>query len=349
MTPIQDYQINEFTRDFSLRDKAFFAFIRQSGLNPNTIRKLKISNLEGNILENNVIAPCKIDVPKELEKYHIGAHPSFIAEETINHLYRYLQNRKVRYKENLSQNSFLFIVENKPSRQISIKEINRKLKKSSRNVLTLNELREFFKQIAKPIGTNHLNYIMGNKTKDYIPEKDEFYRQQYREIIDSLQIEPIPNSKILKMEKENKDFEHKLKLIEEALGQFLKKPEEPKEGEIIVTPILDPIAEERKIDEELQAYEEYKEIQQRKDYDDEMRRDYEESNDYQMGLEHQEEELYREAEERGITIGELNEELDFAKFAYEYEQRKEENAKMKKLQEAYREITRKTKNTQPTT
>ena len=342
MRPIKDYQINEYTKDFSLRDKAFFAFVRQSGLNPSIISKLRISNLEGNILENNVPSPCKIEVPKELEKSSIGAHPSFLAEETINHLYRYLQNRKLRYKEKLSQSSFLFIIEKKPTKLISIKEINRKLKKSSRNVLTLDGLRGFFKQQAEPIGSNHLNYIMGNKVRNYIPEKDEFYRAQYKEIMDLLQIEPIPHSRILKIESENKKLKGQLILIEEAVSQFLKT-KEPKDGE--VKPVLDLEAEDREINEELQAFEEFKEMQARQDFEDGMREAYEESPEYEMYLEHQEEEeerkFYIECEERGLTPEELNEERAFAKFAYDYRLRKNEHAKMRKLQEVYREIAKK--------
>lgn len=345
MKPIKDYKINEYTMGFSLRDKAFFAFVRQSGLNPNTISKLRISNLEGNILENDVPLPCKIEVQKELEKNNIGAHPSFIAEETINHLYRYLQNRKLRYKEKLSKDSFLFIVEKKPTRQISLKEINRKLKKSSMNLLTLNGLREFFKQQAKPFGSNHLNYIMGNKGRNYIPEKDEFYREQYKEIMDSLNVEPILPSRIIKIEKENSALKHKLNLIGETVGHFLKKPEEL-EG-IKVTPVLDPKAEAREINEVMQAFEEFKEIHAKQEYEDEMRSDYEESPEYQMYLEQQEEKeeraFYTECEERGVSPEELNEELAFAKFAYDYRLKKEEAVKMRKLQEAYREITKKTK------
>lgn len=350
MNTLQDYQINKFSSNLSLRDIAFITFIRQSGLNPNTIKKLKISNVEGKILENSVPIPCKIEVPKEFEKNGIGRHPSFIAEEATNHLFHYLRNRQLRFKEEITNESLLFIVESKPTKQINLKEINRKLKKISKNTLTLNDIREFFKQKGEQIGINHLNYITGNKNyRNYIPEKDEYYKELYEQIIDSLQIEPISPSRIHRIEKENKMLIHQLKVIQEAVGQFLKKPEKLKEGEMIEIPILDPFAVARKINEEILAYEEYKEIQQRKEYDDEMRQDYEESNQYQMELEHQEDELNYEAEERGITREELDEELAFAKFAYEYEQKKEENAKMKKLQEAYGEIIRKSKSAQSTT
>lgn len=217
---ITENQIHSITKNSKIREKAFFTVIRQSGLKPKTITQLKIKHVE-KILEKDTPIPCKIEVPKEIENTKFGGHPSFIAEEAIHHLKNYL--RLERRKEKLTEESLLFTIHNKPNKQIDIREINRRLK--SKHV-QLQDFREYFKQKlqkSKEIGTNDLNYLMGNTNKlpsNFKPEDNKFYQEQYEEIKNSLNIEIT--SIVYKREAQEKDL-HQQQIIINQLNELRAK------------------------------------------------------------------------------------------------------------------------------
>jgi len=228
-------EVIKITEIAKIREKAFFTVIRQSGLQPNTVGQLKIKNLE-RIREEDTPIPCKIDVTKEICESRFGRHPSFVGEESVKYLKKYLAKRELADKEKITQESLLFITHKKPSNPIIVKETGRIFRKIARKVtkghpkeLSLDSLRLFFLQKSEEIQGNYLNYLVGesNKVKDFQPREDEFYRKLYKEIIlDSLEIEPITKSMLRVRDNQIKDLSQKFDYL--LLGykdlQELAKP-----------------------------------------------------------------------------------------------------------------------------
>jgi hypothetical protein len=186
-------EINKITKQcHSSREKAFFTIMRQSGLPPHTIKQLKIEHVE-RILEPNTPVPCKITIPHQQT-------PTFIGHEAVSHLKQYLENRSDR--PNLTQESLLFTIHNKPNKKINTKDVSRafkiaaqklqrhqkityEIKKGKPSELRLYNLIRFYKENAK----KYLTEL--NNTN---PKNDESYRNLYeKEAMPNLEIElPTP-------------------------------------------------------------------------------------------------------------------------------------------------------------
>lgn len=191
---IEKDEINKIMALSNIREKAIFAIMTQAGLRPHTIKQLKIKHVE-KILEPNTPTPCKITIPKEIEKGKFGSHPTFIGEEAIKYTKQYLATRT-----NLRPESLLFTTQNeKPintkntSRtfRLSAKKlketgaINYQINKGKPSELRLYNLRKYFRKYANQMGFEHVNYLMGHTTKgsdsNYTPKDDEFYRELYKQ------------------------------------------------------------------------------------------------------------------------------------------------------------------------
>jgi len=211
---ITEDEINRITKKCSLREKAFFTIIRQSGLLPIKIKQLRIENVE-RILEPDPTVPCKINVSHE--KY-----PTFIGQEAIDHLKEYLNERARR--EKLTSESLLFTARNNPSKEIDTKSASRAFKDNAgkSSELELRSLIEFYK-------TNTKNYQdelkeLGN---DSTPKDDEFYRELYKQkAMPNLEIEPLTPMEMHQLETQNRELIQRLTKIENKI-----LPQEPKELE----------------------------------------------------------------------------------------------------------------------
>jgi hypothetical protein len=152
-TSITREEINKITDKSPLREKAFFTIMRQSGLPPRSIKKLKISNVE-KILEPYTPVPCRITMPHEQK-------PIFIGHEAVNHLKDYLEERA-----DPQQESLLFTTKNRPNREINTKDISRAFRRAAQNLkkayqitreipkgkpseLRLYSLKKFYEENAK--------------------------------------------------------------------------------------------------------------------------------------------------------------------------------------------------------
>jgi hypothetical protein len=197
----------------SSREKAFFTFMRQSGLQPHTIKQLKIKHVE-RILGKDTPIPCKITQPYE-------GSPAFIGYEAVRYLKQYLEDRAKRTK--LTQESLLFTALNNPNKEINTKNVSRafrkitqrlkvnyKTEKGQLNDLTLRNLTQFYKEKAKDYLTE-LN--KGTKAKS-----DAFYRKLYeKQAMQYLEIEPPTPLQIHKLEKENAQLKEQLAQIERSM------------------------------------------------------------------------------------------------------------------------------------
>jgi hypothetical protein len=206
---IEKDEINKITahRLCPIREKAFFTVMRQSGLTPHVIKQLKIENVE-RILEPDTPAPCKISIPQE--KY-----PTFIGQEAINYLQRYLGDRARRTK--LTPESLLFTIRNNPNKEINTKDVSRTFKlvvqdlaknrkitleieEGKPSELRLYKLKRFYEKNARQYLTKLSD---SNTAKD-----DELYRNLYEELaMPSLEIEPPSPMDMHRLRKQLKKIE----------------------------------------------------------------------------------------------------------------------------------------------
>jgi integrase len=175
-----------------IREKAFCAVMTQSGLRPVTIAKLRMKNLES--LDK---IPCKIDVPDKIAKGKYGSHITFIGEDAVKYLKRYLATRS-----NLAPESFVFCSHIDPEAPVNVKDVSRAFRLAARKLqesgaityevregkpseLRLYNLRKFFRKYAIQMGFGVVEYMMGHTVKgvdgSYRPQDPEFYRALYAE------------------------------------------------------------------------------------------------------------------------------------------------------------------------
>jgi len=258
-------EINKIMAVSPIREKAFFAIMAQSGLRPHTIGQLRIKHLE-KILEPDTPKPCKITVPKEIEKGKYGeGHPTFIAEEAIKYTKQYLNTRT-----NLNPESLLFNAHTINDTPIDSKDASRTFRKSARKLqqtgaisykiregkpseLRLYNLRKYFRKYANQMGFEHVNYLMNHVTKgsdnSYTPHDDEWYRKLYEEqampflrfetptptetteIITTLKIQH--QAELDKRDKENQELKKELQKQQQQINNIIKMFENLKTGEKI--------------------------------------------------------------------------------------------------------------------
>ncbi len=141
--PIKDSdneEINWITSKSEVREQAFFTIMRQSGLSPKTIQKLKIKDID---LSSK--SPCRIE---------LGAKPAFIGEEAKNYTNLYLNTRR-----NKTPECFLFTLQ-KENKEINTKNISTAFRRlaeeyeksriiNSEKKLHLFDLVKFFRKNAK--------------------------------------------------------------------------------------------------------------------------------------------------------------------------------------------------------
>jgi hypothetical protein len=217
---IQENEINRITQNCKPREQAFFTVMRQSGLKPHTLKQLKIENLE-KILEPQPPTPCLIDVPNEKS-------PTFIGQEAIQYLKKYLQIRA--RKEKLTPESLLFTAKNNPDKQINTKDVSRtfretarklgigqKVKKGEPSEICLFSLVTFYRRNAK----NYLNEFKKNPLKDH-----EFLRSLYQEnAMPLLEIETKVTITIYQREQYQKEIDRQNNLTKEMRQTITKDKE----------------------------------------------------------------------------------------------------------------------------
>lgn len=178
----------------SIRDRAFYAVMAQSGLRPVTLCQLRIKHLEPDFSDGRV--PCKIEVPKEIAKGKYAGYFTFIAEEGVKYLRDYLKTRP-----NLTEDSYVFLGRsgsytvprafsvqfNKLIRKLRDKKVlDFKQKKAGKPAeLRLYSLRKFFKKHTYQAGQEFNEFWMGHKgqgvTDNYRTRDPEFHRNLYEE------------------------------------------------------------------------------------------------------------------------------------------------------------------------
>jgi len=158
--------------------------MRQSGLKPKKIVRLRIRNLE-----QNTTIPRKIDVKHELKQNKTKKPPHFIGEEADRYIKQYLATRK-----GLTRDSLLFATKNNENKEISTKNVSRVfrviLEKIEKETRARARAQRNFSLISL-IAFYRVNTKHYKKEIDNNPHKDdEYYRKLYKKIaIPYLEIE----------------------------------------------------------------------------------------------------------------------------------------------------------------
>lgn len=129
--------------------------MRQSGLAPHIIKKLRVRDVEA-----NTPVPCKIGLPKETRK-----PPAFIGVEGVKYLNQYLATRK-----NLTPESLLFTIHNDPNKEINTKDESRTFRLAAEKIVKARVAHDVEKgKTNRPRLFSLLNFYRNN-ARHYLKE-----------------------------------------------------------------------------------------------------------------------------------------------------------------------------------
>lgn len=222
-------EIRKILEHCSLRDRAFFLMMVESGLRPSTLLGLRYKHIKQDF-ERNII-PMKIELPSELLKDRISARWSFIGEDGFKVLKEYLSARK-----DIGDNDFLFLPE-KPSRvkaevpsesamsnkfnRIVLKlGLDTPLHKGKPKSLRLYSLRKYFFNNMK-CDSAYRNYWFCHKSIDdhYISQDVQKHREEYAKGYKFLRIYE-PSDIDVRIEALTRELKEKHQRIQELEEKF---------------------------------------------------------------------------------------------------------------------------------
>lgn len=167
------------------RERAFFAFMTQSGLRPEMICKLQFEDLEP--LDK---IPCKVTVNIDKTKGEYCGYFSFIGGDTIKYLREYLATRKkTGPKDYVFMNTRETIPYDRTYPSRYFKNAAQKLRKAGSleyktkvegkpSEVRLYTLRKYFRRMSQSAGSDFSNFWMGHSLaqssdRHYFPGKGE--------------------------------------------------------------------------------------------------------------------------------------------------------------------------------
>jgi len=232
-------EIRKILEHSSLRDKAFFIIMVESGLRPNTILQLKYKHIKEDFERG--IVPMRILLPSEILKDRISSRFTFIGEDGFRILKEYLSTRMP-----LRDEDYLFVPE-KPGKAkgetIGVTAMSQKFNKLVLKLrldtptehrkpksLRLYCLRKYFWNNMQ-CDTSFKSFWFCHSTIDdhYISTMDvERHRQEYMKGYPSLRIyEPmapyLTEEQIQQIVENYLKTERGQKLINELIAEWLKK------------------------------------------------------------------------------------------------------------------------------
>lgn len=196
-----------------IRDKAFYSFMKDSGLRPITLAQLQYIDLKED-WESNTI-PCKINVPKHKNKGSYKKHYTFIGYETVEYLRKYWDKRYSK-DTNPNDNDLVFSqndIENTPINTISENNIfcrvalrldiaEKRDEKGKPKSITQYTLKKFFRNNlpnAPEVDSVDVHFFMGHKlgTNDehyFSAENIEKFRKKYEKGYKHIAIREVPKA-----------------------------------------------------------------------------------------------------------------------------------------------------------
>jgi len=173
----------------TIRDRAFFLMMAESGLRPSTLLNLRYKHIKQDYEKSTV--PMKIELPSELLKDRISDRWTFIGEDGFRVLKEYLSTRK-----SIDENELLFIAErpsklkgelvaetsfsNKFSRIVQKLGIDKPLGQGKPKSIRLYVLRKFFFNNMK-CDSAYRNFWFCHSSVDdhYISQDQQRHREEY--------------------------------------------------------------------------------------------------------------------------------------------------------------------------
>lgn len=230
-------EIEAIVKNSQPREKAYYSLMVQSGLRPQTISNLRISDIE-NLLDETKEPPYLITVRQEATKGKYRPYFSFAGQESINYIREYLKRER---EQPLKHEDYLFTKDdgktptNSDLLSHTFRRTVEKLKKqnildfdkekgqrASRNELRLYNLRKYFRNNAKA-GESFTRFWMGHDLgldSHYFSQTNTpKHREEYKEkAMPNLRIEtrtPDQNEQtITKLEEENQELKKRLERLE---------------------------------------------------------------------------------------------------------------------------------------
>ncbi len=209
--------INRITALSAPRERAIFAVMRQSGLKPSAIKRLRLNDIE-----TSKGIPFKIELPMEEPK-----PPAFIGKEAIVHLRQYFATRK----ENITSDNLVFANHKSPDKEINTKDISRTFRRAAEKVTNGKTPRLQLLSLVKFYRTRAKHYL--KELKNHPNASDETYRNLYKkhalpflEIENQIIVKPRApkewfNQKIQRQEKEIKEKNLKIAVTDEYISSIL--------------------------------------------------------------------------------------------------------------------------------
>lgn len=224
---IQRYErINQF------RDIAYLTVILETGLSPNTVKQLRVENLEKNSM-GKMPVPCKISL-HGIKKSQSEQEPIFIGQKAVDSLNKLLNEQK--------PNALLFSIRNNPNEQIEPSEQNRRFQRYASLTLQSYKTKEELDQISlysliRFYNENARSYL--KKIRDSKEKHDDDYFQEIYENEVLPNLEP-KTWEITKLRKRLEKTELMVEILsqiqyQQTINLLTKSPEEAKK-ELALTP-----------------------------------------------------------------------------------------------------------------
>lgn len=231
---ITKQEIERILDHCTIRNKAYFLMMLESGLRPTTLCQLRYSNIKSDFERKNI--PMTIRTPSKILKDRVGERFSFIGEDGFRALKEYLSTRQP-----LNDDDFVFVKgkhgKNSPVTPSAFSNIfcNLVLKLGLDKItevkkpkpLRLYCLRKYFRNNIRASDTAYREFWMGHKfgtDEHYLTRDVERHREEYAKAYSNLRIyekTPIEMKALTQeLEKTKEELETLRKKVE-----YLSSPE----------------------------------------------------------------------------------------------------------------------------
>jgi len=228
-------EIRRIVEHTTLRNKAFFLMMAESGLRPYTLVQLRYKHIKKDFEANTV--PMRIELPSELLKDRVEARWTFIGEDAFKVLKAYLKPRLPLQDENLiflskrsdTKHDFLLPqtftnIFGRVALKLGITETTQKGKPKP---IRLYCLRKFFNNNLRYEGFNtaYREFWMGHKTTQthYINRDPEYHRKEYKKGYEQLRIqEPATPAQLTQITEELKKRDVEIQELRKEIKHIRK-------------------------------------------------------------------------------------------------------------------------------
>ncbi len=194
---IKKEEIQRIVERASIRDRAFFLMMAESGLRPYTLVQLRYKHIKKDFEAHRM--PMLIDLPSKLLKDRVGARWTFIGEDALKALESYLDTRGKLGDEDLvfaperSDQKLAFVSPTSFTKKFSTIAmklgITERTEKGKPADIRLYCLRKYFMNNIK-CDTAFREFWLGHKTTQthYVSRDIERHREEYAEAYENLRI-----------------------------------------------------------------------------------------------------------------------------------------------------------------